>query len=273
MQEALKRYKMAKDSTLSKVVKLLIILTLSVGYFYMILLWKPETYIDLLGVSKFISYLKIAMMVGLAIVVGLMIEIYFIRAPKYSQKYLKDYELWNKFFLHFAFMKTGSGSEKAQALDVLRYLEDGELKQTLTEVYEQTTSLKEAHQQIILKYPYPQVKTFFSESEDALVKGADGNRLMQKTALNIDKYINDILFFEKSKVVNYRMSLIMLCATFVLMLLAKLLFADVFIGFTDSITGLTLLAIFYISQTYLVIRTKRGVNKPLNKFGGDIDAK
>lgn len=269
MKDTLNKYKRSKGTKISKFSQLFLITIASLVYVYIVLIWTPPTYVSILGTNNVVKYLKLIISIILAIYIAVQIDINFIRAPKFGRKQIKDYELWNKFFLHFAFMKTGSSNEKSQVLEVLRYLENSELKQTLTDVYEQNTSLKDAHNAIIEKYPYPQVKTFFSESEDALVRGADGNRLMQKTALNIDKYINDISSYNQDKINSYKMTLILLITTVVLTLIAKIGFSGAFIGFSESNTGFIILVLYLILITRLFVNCKRSVNSPLVHFGGD----
>lgn len=268
MRDTLKKYKSYEGSIFTKFSQLFLITLGVLIYLYVILIWTPDTYVSILGNNNIFKYIKIIVSIILAVYIAIQIDINFVRAPKYSKKQISDYELWNKFFLHFAFMKTGSGSEKSQVLEVLRYLEDSSLKQTLTDVYEENTSLKEAHNVIIEKYPYPQVKTFFAEAEDALVKGADGNRLMQKTALNIDKYINDISNYEENKINSYKMSSILLIAVFVLTLIAKIGFSEVFIGFSQSYVGFIVLVAYFVFMIKQLVYAKRDVNNSLIHFGG-----
>ncbi len=269
MRDTLRKYKRYEGRAITKISQLFLIAIITLLYLFVIFIWTPDTYVSVLGVNNILKYIKIGITIILAIYVAVQMDINFVRAPRYSKQQIKDYELWNKFFLHYAFLKTGSGSEKSQVLEVLRYLEDNDLKETLTEIYEENTSLKDAHNQIIEKYPYPQVKTFFAESEDALVRGADGNHLMQKTALNIDKYINDVANYEKEKVNSYKMSLILLITVVVLTIIVKLAFADTFIMFADSITGFLILVIYTVVLTKLFVKIKKAVNKPLLSFGGE----
>lgn len=269
MKDTLNKYKQSKGSKISKILQFLLIMVGCITYVLILLIWTPETYVSILGTSNVVKYLKIGISIVLAIYIAIQIDVNFLRAPKYGHKQIEEYELWNKFFLHFAFMKTGSSNEKSQVLEVLRYLEDSELKQTLTDVYEQNTSLKDAHNAIVQKYPYPQVKTFFSESEDALVRGADGNRLMQKTALNIDKYINDISSYNQSKLNSYKTSLILLITVVILTLVAKVGFNVAFIEFSESNTGFIILGLYLILITKLLVKIKRNANRPLIDFGGD----
>lgn len=269
MKDTLNKYKRYEGTAFTKLAQLFLITIIAIAYVYIILIWTPETYVSILGAGATVKYIKIAISVILAIYMAVQIDINFIRAPKFGNQQIKDYELWNKFFLHFAFMKTGSSNEKSQVLEVLRYLEDSELKQVLTEVYEENTSLKDAHNAIVQKYPYPQVKTFFSEAEDALVRGADGNRLMQKTALNIDKYINDIASYNANKLNSYKMTLILLITTAVLTVAVKIGFSEAFIGFSQSYTGFTILVLYLILLTRLFVNSKRSVNSALIHFGGD----
>lgn len=269
MRDALKKYKNYEGKAITKFSQLFLIGLITFGYLYFVLIWTPETYVSILDTHRAFNTIKVIITIVLSLYIAVQLDTKFFRAPKYSLQQIKDYELWNKFFLHFAFMKTGSGSEKAQVLEVLRYLEDSELKQTLTDVYEQTTTMKDAHNQIIEKYPYPQVKTFFAESEDALVKGADGNRLMQKTALNIDKYINDITAYEAGKSNSYMMSLLLICAVIVLTFLLKLGFAESFISLANTYTGFAALLIYFIALTRVFILNKTAMYNPLLKFGGE----
>ncbi|WOO87054.1 hypothetical protein RZE82_08040 [Mollicutes bacterium LVI A0039] len=268
MKETLKQYKQSKGTRQGKIMQSFVLVVLSLLYFYFILIWTPDTYVSILGNDQFFDYIKYGCAIILAVYTAVQLDANYFRAPKFSSKQIEDYEMWNKFFLHFAFMKTGSGSEKSQVNDVLRYLEDSELKQTLKEVYEETTTLKDAHIKIVEKYPYPQVKTFFSEAEDALVKGADGNRLMQKTALNIDKFINDLSGYEKQKQSSFKVTIALLSSVSALTLVAKLLFAEVFIDFTNTYVGLVILILFFIMINSLFVLAKRFLNRPLLTFGG-----
>lgn len=269
MNKTLRKYKGFEGKASKKFLRLFFISIIAMLYCYILLIWKPSTYVSLLETTGPIQYLKIAVTIILAVILAVRIDIEFLRAKKYNEEQIRDYELWNKFFLHFAFLKTGSGSEKAQVMEVLRYLEDSELKQTLTDIYEENATIKDAHNQIVLKYPYPQVKTFFAESEDALVKGADGNRLMQKTALYIDKYINDITVYQAEKKNNYLMSMAFLIVVTILTLLVKLFFAGVFIDFAGTLIGFIVLIAYLITIVNLFIKVKREVNKPLINFGGE----
>lgn len=271
MKDTLKKYKSYEGSTITKISQLFLITIGVLIYLYIVLLWTPSTYVSILGANQVVKYIKIIITIILAIYIAVQLDLNFMRAPKFSKKQINDYELWNKFFLHFAFMKTGSGSEKSQVLEVLRYLEDSSLKQTLTDVYEENTSLKEAHNEIVEKYPYPQVKTFFAEAEDALVKGADGNRLMQKTALNIDKYINDISNYEENKINNYKMSSILLAVVFILTLVTKIGFSEVFINFSELYIGFAILVCYFVFITKQLVKAKTAVNSSLIHFGGERD--
>lgn len=268
MKDTLNKYRKSKGGKLSKLSRLLLLAICAFLYVYIILIWTPETYALILEDTVF-KYTKLVVSCLLAIYIAVQLDINYLRAPKLGMKQIKDYELWNKFFLHFAFLKTGSSNEKSQVLEVLRYLEDSELKQTLTEVYEENTSLKDAHNVIVEKYPYPQVKTFFSEAEDSLVRGADGNRLMQKTALNIDKYINDISNYNKDKLNSYKVTKILLWTVVVLTLVAKVGFTQAFIGFTESYIGFAILVGYLVILTKLFINSKRSANSALIDFGGD----
>lgn len=269
MKETLRKYKRCEGSKFSKFSRLLLIIILTSLYLYCVLIWTPETFVTILGTNKIFMYFRILATLLLAIYIAVQLDLNVMRSPKFSRDQIKDYELWNKFFLHFAFLKTGSGSEKAQIQEVLRYLEDSELKQTLTEVYEETTTLKEAHTQIVEKYPYPHIKTFFAEAEDALVRGADGNKLMQKTALHIDKYINDITCYEDNKTNSYYITFAMLVTTVVLTVVAKLLFADTFINVCGTYSGFLGFIIYFLILTRLFVKAKIAVNRPLLHFGGN----
>lgn len=267
MKDTLMKKNKTKSTKAVYITRFLVVV-LTIAYMYIVMIWSPETKVTLLENSTF-KYIKIGVSVVLALYVAYQLDSNYFRAPKYSLKQIEDYELWNKFFLHFAFLKTGSSNEKAQVLEVLRYLEDSELKQTLTEVYEQNASLKDAHNKIVEKYPYPQVKTFFSEAEDSLVRGADGNRLMQKTALNIDKYINDITMYTNEKHTSFIMTRILLWTIVVLTMLTKIGFNQAFIGFSDTYTGLILLVGYFILLTKLFVKSKASASSALIQFGGD----
>lgn len=271
MKDTLKKYKSYEGNKITKISQLFLITVGVLIYLYIVLLWTPSVYVSILGVNQVVKYIKIIITIILAIYIAVQLDLNFVRAPKFSKKQINDYELWNKFFLHFAFMKTGSGSEKSQVLEVLRYLEDSTLKQTLTEVYEENTSLKEAHNEIIEKYPYPQVKTFFAEAEDVLVKGVDGNHLMQKTALNIDKYINDISNYEENKINNYKMSSILLVVVLILTLVTKIGFSEVFINFSELYIGYAILVCYFVFITKQLVKVKTAVNSSLIQFGGERD--
>lgn len=268
MKDTLNKYRQAKGGNLAKIVRLLLILILAFLYVYVVIIWTPGTYAVILQNTKF-KYIKIIVSIILAIYIGVQFDINYIRAPKFSTKQIKEYELWNKFLLHFAFLKTGSSNEKAQVLEVLRYLEDSELKESLTEVFEENTSLKDAHNVIVDKYPYPQIKTFFSEAEDSLVRGADGNRLMQKTALNIDKYVNDITVYNNEKHKSFKVTKILLWTITLLTLVAKVGFSNAFMDFTESYTGFVIIVVYLVILTKLFVSTRRSASSALIHFGGE----
>lgn len=267
MKDTLKKTKKQKSSKSTYITTFLVFIV-TIAYMYVVMIWSPETKVTLLENST-LKYIKIGVSVVLALYVAFQLDRKYFRAPKYSSKQIEDYELWDKFLLHFAFLKTGSSNEKAQVLEVLRYLEDSELKQTLTDVYEQNISLKDAHNEIVEKYPYPQVKTFFSEAEDSLVRGADGNRLMQKTALNIDKYISDITTYTKEKQNSFILTRILLWTVVILTVVAKVGFNQAFNGFADTYTGIIILVGYFILLTRLFIKSKENANSALIHFGGD----
>lgn len=269
MKEIIRKYKKAKGTRLAKVGQLLLVSLITVMYLYIVILWTPETYVSISLTSVMFKYIKVVLVIILGIYMAIQFDINFIRSPKVGYQQLQDYELWNKFFLHLAFMKTGSSNEKSQVLEILNYLEDSELKETLNAVYEENASLKDAYNQIIEKYPYPQVKTFFSESEDALVKGADGNRLMQKTALNIDKYIGDIRMYNDEKNTSYKVSIGLLTSVLILVLIMKIGFGQIFISFADSYIGIAILICFFIYITKLITKVRREAYSSLIKIGGE----
>lgn len=268
MKDTLNKYKKAKGTKATKIARLLLTLVIVFLYLYTVIIWTPETYALILQDTK-LKYIKIVVSIILAIYMAIQFDINYIRAPKFGTKQIKEYELWNKFLLHFAFLKTGSSNEKAQVFEVLRYVEDSKLKDDLTEVFEQNPSLKDAHNVISEKYPYPQIKTFFSEAEDSLVRGADGNKLMQKTALNIDKYVNDIIAYNNEKQNSFKVTRIILWVITILTLVVKFGFSKAFIDFTESYTGFIVLVAYFVLLTKLFINNKRSASSALIHFGGE----
>lgn len=269
MKDTLNKSKKQKSKNISYLSTFMVIICTLI-YIYIVFIWTPATYVTLLQSSMF-KYIKIGVSVVLAAYIIYQLDRKYFKASNDSLHQIEDYELWNKFLLHFAFLKTGSSNEKAQVLEVLRYLDDSELKQTLTDVYEQNASLKDAHNEIVEKYPYPQVKTFFSEAEDSLVRGADGNRLMQKTALNIDKYINDITTYNSEKQNSFIITRILLWTVVILTIVAKIGFSQAFIGFSDSYTGLALLVGYFVLLTNMFVKSKKRASSALIQFGGTVN--
>lgn len=269
MKDTITKLRSIKVSRSKKIMQLLALAICSFFYFYFILIWSPSTYVELIGANPILDYIKLGVTCIFAIYIAVKLYVDYFKAEDPIARQLEELEMWNKFFLHFAFLKTGSSNEKNQVFEILEYLEDSELKTNLIDTYEENVSLKDAHNQIIEMYPYPQVKTFFAETEDALVKGADGNRLMRKTALNIDKYINDVTNYEKEKINSYKMSTILLSTVMILMIFVKIGFGSAFIDFANSNLGFILLLVFFIAIIKLFIAAKHRVNSPLLSFGGE----
>lgn len=248
--------------------KLILAFLIMFLYLYFIIVWTPKSYVPSLELSYISDKIKLIIIIVTSIILSLIFVLQTHNSKAKGLSEIEDYQMWNKFLLHYAFMKTGAGSEKEQVFEILMYLDDCKLKDDLTIIYTESQTLKDAHNQICEKYPYPQIKTFFSETEDALIKVKDGENLIQKTALNIDKYINDIKVYNQAKKDAFNISSSLIIIIFILMFGVKIGFSDAFINFTNSYVTLSILILFYILTLQCFVMVKKKMDETMIEFGG-----
>ncbi len=269
MKSIIQFYRGQKGSKMTKFLRLLLIFTVVASYCYFVLIWQPETFVSVLGTNKKYMLLQVIIVVFFSIYLSIQLDMKFLRRENKILKQIREFQMWNKFILHFAFLKTGSHAEKDKVIDSLKYLEDGQLKDDLERIYEARDSLKTAHSQIYDRYPYPQIKTFFSEAEHSIVAGVDEKALMQKTALNIDKYVSDLVEYEEAKAIGYKTSISLIVIVLILLAASKVLMPDIINGFTSHFTGFLVVLIVILLISKLVVKAKKDYVAPLVIFGGD----
>ncbi len=268
MNKLITFYRKQKGNKRRKLAQLFLLFILVLGYTYFVTMWAPESYVSLVGAQKHVL-VKYIVIIAFSVIVAIRLDMHIVRSSFNLRKQITELEMWNKFILHFAFLKTGSSDEKTQVLDTLKYLEDNELKDQLIEIYENNTSLKDAHQAIYDRYDYPQIKTFFAEAENSLVHGYDENELMKKSALYIDNYVTKLNVYCDAKEAGYKISRSLIAVVLILIPAIKVLFSSVTIDFTSSISGMVLsLVILYVIIS-LLINAKRQYTRPFIGFGGD----
>ncbi len=271
MKDIAQKYKQMKGTKSSKIIKFLLIFLVVGLYVYLLLFWTPQTFATLLKQKNLWTTIRVLIAIYVVIYISLQLDIKFFRALRYSKRHIEDYEFWNKYLLHLTFMKTGSASEQMQVLEVLQYLEDNTYKREIEAIYESTPSIKEAHNKIVEKYPYPHLKTYFAESENALVIASDDKERLKVTTLNIDKYLNDMIFYKDAKIKSYKMTMALLSIVTILLLVIKFLFNTVYINFVQGPFGFLIICVFLIILTKLFISARYKFNKPLVTYGGTID--
>lgn len=249
--------------------KTVIILVGICGYLYLLFFWHPATYVNI-STNSHLFIVKIICCVLFAILWTLYLQSKFFQTTPIGTKQVDDYNFWNKFILHYAFMNNTNAVEKQQVLTSLQFLEESERKSQLIEIYNQADSIKEAHSKITEIYPYPHIRTFFSESESVLVNG-DDNKLIQKSALYIDGYFNDINRFEQSKSIAYKTSLSFVSLAFILLLVAKLTFGQIINDFLNTFEGFIIFLLALSILCYLLVTLKQRLNRPLIVFGGEVN--
>lgn len=269
MKEIINFYRGQRGSKKRKLSRLFFIFIIVFAYNFFFLVWHPQTFVSILGSTQIITIAKLIVALLLSGYISLMLDMHFFRKQNNLKRQIRDFRMWNKFILHFAFLKTGSSDEKNKVLDSLKYLEESKLKDSLYQIYDESESLKDAHQKVYEKYPYPQIKTFFSEAENALVSGVDENALMQRTALNIDKYVRDLIDYEESKEVGYKTSVSLIILVFGLLALAKILLPEVVNTMGSTIGGFIVMTCGVCLLHLLLVKVKAAYVSPLVTFGGD----
>lgn len=258
-----------KNVTSSDKIKIGILAISLFTYLYLLLFWHPAEYVNILA-NPTLTGLKVCVAIIFVIIWVYLLNKYYLQVQRVGKKHVDDYNFWNKFVLHYAFMKVQSISEREQILLNLKFLDDSPAKEELIKIYTESDNLKEAHSRIVEKYPYPHLRTFFSETESVLING-DDNNLVQKSALYIDSYYNDIKLFEEEKEKAYKTSNAFIVISLVLILIIKVLFGTVMIDFIDSFEGFAIILTLISVLLLLLIGLKRRLNRPLLTFGGQSD--
>lgn len=269
MSEIIKKYKNYNEKKSTKIIRFILIYILIFSYLYFILVWSPDTYVSLINTSKIDKLIRGIITFGLSLYITLEIDINFFQVEKSNDIQIDEYNLWSKFLLHFAFLKTGTSNEKTQVFEVLSYVEDSQLKADLSNIYENSQTLKDAHNEIIKKYPYPHIKTFFAESEDALVNAEDREYQLQKTTMHINKYMEDIKKYKSEKQKSYNVAFVTIMLLVVLTAVGKITLANIFLDFTMKYTTFAILIIYCICLVKLLTKAKKELNKTLVNFGDE----